>query len=91
MQDDRFEWGDAKAARNLREHKVSFEVAREAFDTASFVDQPDDDPDEDRWNRIAEVRGRLITVTYTERGTRLRIISARKATAQERRVYDEQG
>ena len=91
MLDDEFEWDDAKASSNLQNHKISFDVAREAFATDRFVELPDDDPDEERWNRIAVVRGRLIAVNYTERGHRIRIISARKATRQERRRYDEQG
>ena len=66
MRDERFEWDDRKAASNLRKHKISFEVAREAFDADRFVDSLDDDPEEERYLRISEVRGELIAVIYTE-------------------------
>ena len=62
MRDDRFEWDDRKAASNLRKHKLSFEVAREAFETDLFIDTLDDDPDEDRYLRIANVRGEFVAV-----------------------------
>ena len=91
MKDDRFEWDNRKAASNLRKHKIGFDVAREAFDANRFIDKADDDPVEDRSLRVAEVQGRLITVVYTERGHRIRIISVRKATPQERKDYGEQG
>lgn len=87
MRDDRFEWDDRKAASNLRKHKISFEKAREVFDADRFLDRMDDDPDEVRGIRIAEVEGRLVTVVYAERGQRIRIISARKATSQEQQDY----
>jgi uncharacterized DUF497 family protein len=50
MRDDRFEWDDANAASNLAKHKVSFELPRLVFDDPHAVDQPDDDPEEDRWH-----------------------------------------
>ena len=90
MRDDRFEWDDRKAAGNLRKHNISFEVAREAFDTDHFMDVLDDDPDEDRYLRIAEVRGNVVAIVYTERGTRIRLISARKATPREQQLHAEQ-
>ncbi len=90
MRDDRFEWDDRKAASNLRKHNISLDTAREVFEAERFLDRMDDDPDEDRNVRIAEVQGRLLTVVYTERGQRIRIISARKATSQEHQDYADQ-
>lgn len=90
MRDDHFEWDNRKAASNLRKHKISFEVGREAFEASRFADALDIDPDEDRYLRIAEVRGVIVTVVYTERGRRIRLISARRATPREREIYAEQ-
>ncbi len=39
MQDDRFEWDDAKARANLKKHEVSFEVARRVFDDPAVIDE----------------------------------------------------
>jgi uncharacterized DUF497 family protein len=92
VQDDRFEWSDAKARANLRKHQVSFEVAKLVFDDPRNVDQIDhrDDYGEDRFNTIGMARGRLLSVTYTEREGRVRIISARKATRHEQDDYFSQ-
>ena len=48
MRDNRFEWDDRKAASNLRDHKVSFGLARTAFDDLLAIEELDDDPDEVR-------------------------------------------
>jgi uncharacterized protein len=90
MRDDRFEWDDTKAARNARKHRVTFEEAREAFDDSDGVDEPDDDPDEDRWRRIGRSSSRVIVVIFAERDHRIRIISARKATRHEELSYNRQ-
>ena len=90
MRDEWFEWDDRKAASNQRNHNVSFETARLAFADPDWVDAPDPDPDEERFNRLCMHEGRIYVVTYTERGTRTRIISARKASRHEQDLYDDQ-
>jgi len=77
---------------NLRKHEVSFEVAKLVFDDPHSVDEIDhrDDYGEDRFDAIGMARGRLLTVTYTEREGRIRIISARKATRREQDNYFSQ-
>ena len=87
MRDDRFEWDDAKAASNARKHGVTFETAREAFDDPDSVDELDDDPDEERWTLIAMTSRGLLYVVYTDRGSRLRIFSAREANRHEQDRY----
>jgi uncharacterized DUF497 family protein len=87
MRDEEFEWDDAKAAANLAKHGVDFVAARQVFDDAFNVERPDPDPDEDRRLVIGMVNGRLLSIVYTERATRIRLISARKATSHERRYY----
>ena len=82
MRDDRFEWDDAKARGNWRKHRVS-------FDDLNAVDRIDDTMDygEDRYRVIGIVSGVLLSVAYTERGERIRIISARKADSREATDY----
>ena len=89
MQDDHFEWLDAKAARNWRDHDVSFEMAREVFKDIFAIEWADhgQDDGEDRFVTGGMVEDRLLFVSYTLRGERIRIISARLAEPYERRRY----
>ena len=91
MNNDDFEWDKKKASRNLARHGISFEVACEVFDDPHSIEQLDDRDDysEERFNITGMVKGRLITVTYTIRRARLRLISARMAEPNERRHYHE--
>jgi uncharacterized protein len=85
----RFEWDPAKAVTNLRKHGVSFDDAVAVFSDERAIDEPDVDPDEERFKitGMSPAVGVLI-VTYTERGRgRIRIISARKATKHEVKTY----
>lgn len=92
MQDDEFEWLDAKAASNWLDHGVRFETAREVFKDVFAIEWMDDghaDPEE-RFVTVGMVENRLLFVSYTLRGERIRIISAREAEPRERRRYHEQ-
>jgi uncharacterized protein len=91
MNPDDFEWDNQKAVQNLRAHKMSFEVARYVFDDPAALDEMDSSEyyGEDRYNIIGMVRGRLLFVTYTIRGTRYRLISARGAEPHEKKRYHE--
>jgi uncharacterized DUF497 family protein len=86
-----FEWDERKAASNLRRHRVSFEEAITALADPAALTAPDlYDPD--RFVTIgASVLSRVLFVVHTEHGGsgRLRIIGARKATAAQRRKYEE--
>lgn len=92
MNDGKFEWDDVKAAANFAKHKVSFERAREAFKDAFAVEYIDDRADygEERIVLLGMVGERLLTVIYTMRGERTRIISAREGEPHERRRYHEE-
>jgi uncharacterized DUF497 family protein len=89
MEDDEFEWRDEKAASNLREHGITFEMAREAFKDVFAVEWVDNrhDDNEERINMLAMLENHLLHLTYTLRGEKIRIISARKAEPHERRRY----
>ena len=86
-----FDWDDEKAAINLADHKVSFDEAKTVFDDPLYVDfyDPDHSYDEHRYLIIGESQqGRLLIVSYTERGDLTRLISARETTPAERRDYE---
>jgi uncharacterized DUF497 family protein len=88
----RFEWDTEKAASNFAKHGVPFEEARTAFADpfASITDEPRHSVGELREVLMGlSDRGRLIVVMFTERGEAVRIISARQATHNERRNYEE--
>jgi uncharacterized protein len=89
MPDDAFEWDGDKAAENWRRHGVSFQQAVKAFGDPFGEEWIDDREDygEERVNLIGMCQGVLLRVTYTERGERKRIISARRATRDEEDEY----
>lgn len=89
MQDDEFEWDDAKADSNLQKHGVSFEAARLVFEDVFSVEEPDTSLDygEERLLLIGMAKGEILAVVYTERDGRIRIISARKANKREQHGY----
>ena len=87
MRDDEFEWDDRKAARNFRDHGVTFETARLAFDDPDSFGRDDPDPDEERFSRLCRLDHRIFVVVWTNRGKRARIISARPATKHEQEAY----
>jgi hypothetical protein len=87
----RFEWDSGKAAENLRKHRVSFDEATSAFfDPLSMtVQDPDHSVGERRFITMgASSSERLVVVAHTERGATIRIISARLASASERKRYE---
>jgi uncharacterized protein len=87
-----FEWNPQKAARNMQRHRVSFSEAATVFDDplSRTVPDPDHSIDEDRLLIVgASHQGRLLIVSFAERGDRLRIISARELTRIERQAYEE--
>ena len=87
-----YEWDPAKAAANVKKHRVSFEEAASVFLDASaltFLD-PDHSAGEDREITIGRsVQQRILFVAHAAREDRIRIISARRTTTRERRQYEE--
>lgn len=86
-----FEWDEEKATANFEKHGVFFEEAQTVFDDPLYVDffDPDHSFDEQRYIIIGESRqGRLLIVSYTERDTATRLISAREVTRSEREAYE---
>lgn len=87
-----FEWDERKAVANRRKHGVGFDEAMTAFGDplSSTIPDPAHSDEEDRFVLIGESeRGRLVVVVHVERGESIRIISARPATAGERRDHEQ--
>ena len=88
MDEDEFEWDAAKAESNLA-HGVSFEAVSGVFSDAFASERCDfaSEPGEIGYVITGMVNEVILTVVYTERGERIRIISARKATKYEQTEY----
>ncbi len=88
-----FEWDPNKDRRNQEKHGVGFDEAATVFDDELQITIPDPDHSigEFRYVTIGiSTGGRLVVVVHTEdEDDHVRIISARNATAQEHRVYEE--
>lgn len=87
-------WDPNKAAANKRDHGISFETARYVFADPNRLERYDrsenNDSEEDRYQTLGMV-GRVLFVVYTERAGTYRLISARVADKDERRIYYENG
>jgi uncharacterized DUF497 family protein len=87
-----FEWDEKKARTNLKKHGVSFPDASTVFadPLARTIHDPLHSDEEDRFAILGESeRGRLLVVVFTDRGERIRIVSARAANRRERKDYEE--
>jgi hypothetical protein len=86
-----FEWDDEKEKINIIKHGIDFSTAALVFGDENRLEYYDElhSDDEDRYITIGLIGGEafLVMVVYTERGEAIRLISARKATKQERRRY----
>lgn len=90
--DQDFEWDEEKAIQNFRNHKVDFNEAKTVFNDSfsTTIFDPRHSLDEDRYIDIGRsLTGRILIVVYTERRSNIRIISSRKGTKAERRIYEE--
>lgn len=88
----RFAWDEAKAAENRRKHGVAFEEATTVFadENARLKHDPDHSQKEDRFVLLgfsAKLRLLLVCHAYRENDEVIRLISARKATPNERKQY----
>jgi len=89
MFNDEFEWDDAKAEQNWVKHGVDFLWTTQAFRDACAIEWFDtrEHYGEERVNMLANIEGIIVHVTYVEVETRVRIISARRATRHEKDRY----
>ncbi len=88
FQGRRIQWDDEKNLINLKKNGISLKTARMVFADEGRLEWPDlaHSDDEERYKVLGRV-GKVLLVIYTQRGDATRLISARKATAQEREVY----
>jgi uncharacterized DUF497 family protein len=87
----RFEWDGDKAEANVKKHRVSFDEAVTVFydPLAATFEDPDHSDDESRLVTVGySARDRLLVVCHVERGAATRLISARRATARERKRHE---
>jgi uncharacterized DUF497 family protein len=93
----RWTWDPEKNRRNRRDHGISFETAVLVFDDPLALSRPDPaSGGEQRWQTVGLIGTVVVLVVHTwpdaggrEQEATGRIISARKATAHERRAYEE--
>ncbi|MFZ3091820.1 MAG: BrnT family toxin [Nitrospirota bacterium] len=87
-----FEWDPNKNRKNIKIHGISFDEASTAFrDTLSLtIFDPLHSDEEERQILIGNShKNRLLVIVHTERGDKIRIISAKKAAKKERKQYEE--
>lgn len=87
-----FEWDWRKATENTRKHGISFTEATEVFgdDLSSCVPDPDNSYGEERFILFGKTKsGKKLAVAFTEKQDIIRIISARRMTAFERKAYEQ--
>jgi hypothetical protein len=87
-----FEWDTSKAQANLAKHGVAFEEAVSVFadPLAALFADPDHSGEEEREIIVGlSTKPQLLVVSFVEREGRVRLISARRATAAERRRHEE--
>ncbi|MDV2997872.1 MAG: hypothetical protein N4J56_007577 [Chroococcidiopsis sp. SAG 2025] len=86
-----YEWDEAKRLANLRKHGIDFLDIPDVFDGDTLTVEDDRySYGEQRFITLGLLQGRVVAVVHTEREDCTRIISARKATKYERRIYFEQ-
>jgi len=87
-----FEWDRIKRERNLRSHGVDFVEAEEVFDDRRALVEFDAKHSlaEERFRILGKTRsGRLLLTVFTPRGSKIRIISSRRASRLEAKGYEE--
>lgn len=85
-------WDAPKASANRRKHGVSFEEAATVFadPLAKITDDPEHSEEEARELILgSSEKGRLLVVSFVQRTSAIRLISARPASRTERHVYQE--
>jgi len=86
-----YEWDPNKAKSNFKKHRVKFADAVGVLEDEKAITIEDEHEREDRFITIGmDFLSRILVVVYTFRDIVIRIISARKATARERKIYEEQ-
>ncbi len=86
MNGELYEWDEIKRRDNADKHGIDFTAIYD-FEWDTAVYNSNDAHGEERWVVTSYIGDRFYTVVYTERGQRRRIISLRRASKQEERIY----
>jgi len=92
VEDNRYEWDDKKNEENIDNHNVSFDEAKDVFSDSYALARADDKHSvaEKRYLIVGKIQdGRVITVCFTHRESRIRLISAQERR-KEREAYEKQ-
>lgn len=85
-----FEWNEAKRLTNIAKHGIDFEDYEAVFDGPTLTVEAQWASDEEqRFKTLGLLHGRLVSIIHTERAGVIRLISARKATFNERKIFSE--
>lgn len=84
-----FEWDEKKRKSNLQKHGIDFLDVIEIFEDPCRIEAESFKKEETRYQTIGEIGGVIVLVVYTNRSEKKRIISARKASKDEREAYKE--
>jgi uncharacterized DUF497 family protein len=84
----KFEWDDAKRKSNIKKHSFDFVDAEKVFDGATFTINDDRfDYGNNRYITLGMLEGIIVVITHLEEDELIRIISMRKATKNEQKIY----
>ena len=84
----KFTWDESKRKANLSKHGMDFIDAKAVFSGATFTFEDDRfSYSEQRFVTLGMLRGVVVVIAHTERNDRIRIISMRKATKNEQKIF----
>jgi len=89
VSDERFDWDEANVNHMWDRHRISIEEAEQAFDDPRFlVDSRVRSEGEGRLRALGKAgAGRILYIVFTKRGARLRVVTARDASEDEKKRY----
>ena len=85
-----FEWDEAKNQQNIAKDGIDFQDAQRIFERP-FLIRPDvrREYGEERWVALGDLHGTVVVLAFTMRKEKIRIISVRKASKHERKIYQD--
>lgn len=82
-----FEYDTKKSGENFKKHGINFEDAKELWNDPECIVIPAKTIDEKRYLLISNLNNKLWSVVFTIRGTKIRIISVRRSSKNEEKIY----
>ncbi len=85
-----FEWDENKNFLNRNKHSIDFSELRKVFNQPMVIKIDNrENYGEIRWVALGNMDGLIVVLVYTEKGNKIRLISARRATKNEQKIYFE--